>query len=182
MKIASGEKTSAQTALNAAALLLLTIAILFSSSSWAGECLKDSREVKLGEEVARLRSYMCNSEDGRPLVHVDFQRLDLIAAGSLIKGPLLPPITRIFGDASFIINKLYTQVSDLFNRFGQTYEIQLGGTGEKEAKFWNNQTQGKIWHLAQSGQEFTLPDEAKEVETGLGWSSGFLFFLWSTFP
>ena len=166
------------------ACLILVSLLPVASLSQAGECLKDSREVKLGKSALKLRSYTCRGAgtNVQPLVHVEFHRLDEVAAGSLLQGELLPELRKVVGNASIIKNDVYTEAKHLFSTFakselaGAAFAVATPGGGNASTGY----LQRKIWYFtAPTGPDvrkpFDLPGESSAIETKLEWPIDFGF-------
>lgn len=86
----------------------------------AADCLKDAREVQSSSGAAnatKLRTYLCGTA-GRNLIRLEFNRLNDLAAGMLLKGILPPPLGAKVSGARIVKNKVLEEFNHLIAEFG----------------------------------------------------------------
>lgn len=110
---------------------LTWLALLLSVSSAEARCLEDIRSVELGDHHARLRTFVCSSDDNPqspPVLRVEFHRLSDVAASTLVAGSNIQFVNEALGNAKILENEVYATFRQLVQRFST--ERGRGGWGE----------------------------------------------------
>jgi hypothetical protein len=151
---------------------------LCSPPAWAAQCNKETNDVSLGSDTAGLRSYVCRSS-GQPLARVEFHRLNETSIGGLLKGPLLPPLQSILGNALIERNDLYDEVKEIFDRFATYSEYTFNWAYQlsvpQGGKPGEGSTRGQVWSI-RPHSTFPLPDDILAIKNSLTFPRGFSFF------
>jgi hypothetical protein len=101
---------------------MITLASL--SSAKAEVCVKGDHVVTFAGVSSKLQDYKCDVPNSTGGLRVTFYRVSEVVAGSLIMGPPLPDLTKLFGSIAFIENDVYREARDIFQKFGssRTYD------------------------------------------------------------
>jgi hypothetical protein len=97
--------------------VLLSLSSL--GSAVAGECLKGTREVDLGEGKVAARSYLCETDSGAA-VRIEIHRLSEQAAGDILSGRTSPLTEKVLGRPRLVENAVFEEARLLFDRYGVT--------------------------------------------------------------
>ena len=170
-------RTKQQVFLGLACFAISTV-FLFLPEAWAAQCSKETRNLKLGQGVAGVRSYICSTDLG-PLVRVEFHRLDEISMASLFKGVPVPPLRQVLGEAPIEKNALFLQMADLFDRFGKqisydaewNYALSVPRGGSAGA----GNMKGRPWRFG-AGLFIPLSNAVATISKTLSFPPGFSFF------
>ena len=113
----------------ALALFQLTVAILPWPAT-AG-CREDPREARLGQDVAKLKTYSCDTGNGAGAggVQVEFYRLSNEAAATLVSGRAMASITRTMGNPDFVRNDVFDKFKYIVDKFGTIQNYPANGEG-----------------------------------------------------
>jgi hypothetical protein len=108
------------------ALLQSTLTIL-ASHAVAG-CRQDPREAHLGQDIAKLKTYSCDSGGGGA-IKVEFYRFANEAAATLASGRSMASMTKIIGKPDFVNNDVFNKFRYMVDRFGTVQTYAANGEG-----------------------------------------------------
>ena len=148
-----------------ALLLFLSLLILAPLARAEAGCLEDTRRVQLGQDHARLRTFLCGADDSPqspPVLRVEFYRLSDPAVTMLFSGAPTALTNEILGDGELLKNDIHTTITDLVKRFGyetkaasemyMSIETPRGGSGAKKRNDPSRSTTAPI--LTMSNESF----------------------------
>lgn len=163
----------------------------------ADGCVQSVRTVKFPDGSARVKSYVCTlGKAKKPQIRVEFYRLSVLAAGSLVHGTPNPDLERMFGTPQLVDNAVGAEVKLLFDQFGSKseaescYTTQIASAGQAEpftsaqGYAGENETEEcqirrTVWHLDFEGDtEMPLAADASHVLKEKDWPDGYNFFYW----
>ena len=95
----------------------------FLSSPAAAGCREDPRNVELGEEVARLKTYNCSvgEESAASGVKVEFYSFSPEAVAMVVSGRPMPSIANILGKPEVLKNAVFSKFKYIMDTFGSTW-------------------------------------------------------------
>ena len=102
-------------------IVFLSVLAVSVSQAVAG-CLEDTRSVQMDKHHARLRSFLCSSDDDHqalPLVRVEFHRLSDAAATMFFLGMEATHTRNTFGEGLIIKNDIYDVFRQLASQFSE---------------------------------------------------------------
>jgi hypothetical protein len=126
--------------------ILQSIVAILASDATAG-CRQDPREARLGEAVAKFKTYNCDSG-----IKVEFYQFSNQAAATLASGRTPGSILKTIGKPEFIRNAVFNKLKYMVDKFGSMETTKLG----------NNENTGvDMGGLAATvnGQSYTLESE-----------------------
>jgi hypothetical protein len=170
-----------------------------SNGTATASCLASFREIKFPDGSARVKNYVCQTEDtAKPEIRVEFDRLSEAAAGSLVQGTPDPDLERAFGNVRVVQNAVAAGAKKIFDEFGIK---KMGGEGScfsflvsaaaggtqyegGETRYEASgacQEQRTFWSLSSSVGEMPLVADLKQYERSSDWPEGYNFFYGDCF-
>jgi len=167
----------------------------------AAECLENSRQVSFADGSARMRSFVCRSDDinQQPTIRVEFDRLSEIATGSLLKEIPYPEYVKTLGYPAgapkhppiLMKDSVQAVAEELYDKFGTKQrlstcyrtEIQTPKSGKDYDQHKGICGKQRIaWYLTFPDSEnstwrtiFSSPT-AKHISDRMDWPVGFNFY------
>ena len=175
--------------------VLTIIAVLFlcsSNGTATASCLASFREIKFPDGSARVKNYVCQTEDtAKPEIRVEFDRLSEAAAGSLVQGTPDPDLERAFGNVRVVQNAVGAEAKKIFDEFGIketvgegycfSFLVSAAAGGTQYEASGACQEQRTLWSLTSSVGEMPLVADIKKYQTSSDWPEGYNFF-YSDYP
>lgn len=109
--------------------------LLSAVEASAADCLRDARVVGQSSgnaNATKLRMYQCGA-DGRNLVQLEFNRLNDLAVGMLLKGGLPATLGSKLNNVRIIKNRVYEEFNRLIAEFGISETYSQGSFGVSSA-------------------------------------------------
>ncbi len=157
-------------------IVFIVLVLSFNSSTMAGSCVRDFRNISYGGGNMRLRDYYCRGDNGAK-VRVQFHRVTDFVATAMLDKTLPTNFQPILGNVKPVPNKVYDEFQVLMDSFGQKnsrypceyYQIiASGGVGEVQNKQdCNYDNNKKIVRKSLGGWEtggigIAIPDDMKQ--------------------
>ena len=141
--------------------LFQSIAAILASDATAG-CRQDPREARLGEAVAKFKTYNCDSG-----IKVEFYQFADQAAATLASGRTSGLILKTIGKPQFIKNGVFNDFKYIVDKFGSMGTTKLGNN-EKIGVDPGGLT------AEVNGQSYTLESEGTVNTFSVGIRDGYL--------